>query len=125
MLKRVLALWLTLPPTTQVAAWIELCGEAPHCQHEFCNCKDHCERKPAANQPYREKRTAPKASMADGCHAGQAAQILPVRSYVLPGPIAAPRLDGVVVMGAVVMKETPIRDGFERIDLPPPRLFTS
>jgi hypothetical protein len=123
MVKRVLALWLTLPPTTQIAAWVDLCGEAGHCQHEFCDCRDHCERKPAANQPCHEKRAAPQASMADGCHAGQAAQILPVRIYVLPDPIAAPRLED-----AVVMKEAPARDplfGFERIDLPPPRSIAS
>jgi hypothetical protein len=123
MLKRVLALWLILPPTTQIAAWFEVCAQAGHCGHEFCDCRDHCERKPAANRPCHETRPAPVSSMSDACHAGESAELLAVRTYLLPGPVGAARVADIVILESAGGRDPVL--GFARIDLPPPRSSAS
>jgi hypothetical protein len=124
MWQKVVALWLLLPPSGQVAALIEIFPHSASCHHEFCTCREHCERKPSAGEPcHGSKREVPRHAMSDGCHAGKARELLALQSYLLPRPESTRRREVVVVR--LPDRASDPRLGFERIDLPPPRLHLS
>jgi hypothetical protein len=124
MWKKLVALWLLLPPSGQVAALVEVFPHSSDCRHEFCTCREHCERKPAAGEPcHGSKREVPRYAVSDACHEGEARELLALQSYLLPRPEATLPLYEVVVR--LQDRASDPRLGFQRIDLPPPRLTLS
>ena len=99
MWRRLVALLLLAPPSGQVAAWADVFPHTSHCNHEFCTCREHCERKPTSDEPcHRSKREVPLHAMSDACHAGEARELLVLQSYLLPRPEARFPLHRVVVI---------------------------
>jgi hypothetical protein len=122
MVRRLLALWLVLPPATQVWAWLDVCASAGHCGHEFCSCREHCDRKPSAPKPCHEKREAPTCSIGDACHSQEEAQLLALSTYLLPDAAAAAITEKQAAMTSARASRPLL--GFQRLDLPPPRSAT-
>jgi hypothetical protein len=119
MFRRLVALWLVLPPTSSVVSWADFCLQSRHCGHEFCSCREHCARKPSEGAPCHEAAPEPEYTLGDACHAGEARELLALSTYLLPEPTVGLFRDDAFVVSRD--RESDPRLGFGRIELPPPR----